>query len=230
MLLSGIRAVVLDAVGTLIHPNPPAPVIYAQVGKSWGSRYDAAAIKNRFVQSFQQEEETDRLLGWRTSEAREVERWQHIVARVLNDVSDPDVCFHKLFDHFNRPDAWRCEPDTSRVLTDLVQRGFVLGMASNYDSRLYTVLAGKPELRPIQHVIISAEVGWRKPAIEFFRAVCRIVGLTADQILYVGDDPVNDMQGAQSAGLQSLWFNPSGTHENVRHKCISHLKELLDSR
>jgi putative hydrolase of the HAD superfamily len=228
MLLSGIRAVVLDAVGTSIHPDPPAPVVYARVGKSWGSRYDAGAVKHRFLQAFQQEEETDRRLGWRTSEAREVERWQHIVARVLDDVNDPDVCFHKLFDHFSRPDAWRCQPDTSQVLVDLAQRGLVLGMASNYDSRLHTVLAGKPELRPIQHVIISAEVGWRKPAPEFFAAVCRTVDLPADQILYVGDDPVNDVQGAQSAGLRALWFNPSGAHK-VRHKWISHLKELLNT-
>src|SRR5438477_2036906 len=152
MLVSGIRAIVLDAVGTLIHPDPLAPLVYAQVGKRWGSRHDPLAIKTRFLRAFEQEEQTDRRLGWRTSEAREIERWRHIVANVLDDVSNPEDCFEVLFEHFGRPEAWRCEPGTRTVLTELAERDFVLGMASNYDSRLHKVMAGKAELRAIQHV------------------------------------------------------------------------------
>ena len=226
MLVSGIRAIVLDAVGTLIHPDPPAPIVYAQVGKRWGSRYDADAIKTRFLRAFKQEEQTDRRFGWRTSEAREIERWRHIVANVLDNVSNPEDCFEALFEHFGRPEAWRCKPDTGKVLTDLTQRGLVLGMASNYDSRLHKVMAGKPELRPIEHVIISSEVGWRKPAPEFFSAVCRIVQLPADQILYVGDDLVNDVRGAQAAELRAVWFAPSGTNNSGSQICRNQLTEL----
>lgn len=227
MLLSAIRAIILDAVGTLIHPDPPAPMVYSQVGKRWGSRHDPDAIKTRFFQAFKQEEMTDRRLGWRTSEAREIERWRHIVANVLDGVSNREDCFQALFGHFGRPEAWRCDRATGAVLSGLAQRGFLLGMASNYDSRLYKVLAGKPELRPIEHVIISSEVGWRKPAPEFFAAVCRIVGLPADQILYVGDDLVNDVQGAKSAGLRAVWFAPSGTNNSASQTCINQLTELV---
>jgi putative hydrolase of the HAD superfamily len=226
MILSSIRAIVLDAVGTLIHPDPPAPEVYARVGKRWGSRHDAAAIKTRFIQAFAQEEQTDRRLGWRTSEEREMERWQHIVARVLDDVSDEQACFQTLFEHFSRPEAWRCAPETGQVLSGLAQQGFLLGMASNYDSRLHRVIAGKAELRRIQHVIISAEVGWRKPAAEFFATVCRTVGLPADQILYVGDDLTNDVQGAQSAGVHAVWFNPVGSEDPSGNFYISRLSEL----
>jgi putative hydrolase of the HAD superfamily len=227
MIPSGIRAIVLDAVGTLIHPDPPAPIIYAQVGKKRGSCYDADAIKTRFQQAFQQEEEIDRRLGWRTSEDREMERWRHIVAHVLDDVSDPEGCFQALFEHFSRPESWRCDPSTDSVLSGLSRRGLLLGMASNYDSRLHTVMAGKPELQPIHHVIISSEVGWRKPAPEFFAAVCRIVALPADQILYIGDDLVNDVQGAQAAGLRVVWFNPSGGKNSTSQICICRLTELV---
>ncbi len=227
MLLSGIRAIVLDAVGTLIHPDPPAPQVYAQVGKRWGSRHDADAIRSRFLQAFEQEELTDRKLGWRTSEAREIERWRHIIAKVLDDVSNSEACFHTLFDHFSRPEAWCCDAAIGDVLGQLTQRGFVLGTASNYDSRLHRVIAGKSELSPIQHVIISSEVGWRKPAAEFFGAVCRTVGLPADQILFVGDALINDVQGAQSAGLKAVWFNPSDYQDTTGQICISHLAELV---
>jgi putative hydrolase of the HAD superfamily len=229
MFLSGIHAVVLDAVGTLIYPDPPAPIVYAQVGKRFGSRLDAEAVKTRFLRAFEQEDQIDRGLGWRTSEEREIERWRHIVARVLDDVNNPEGCFHTLFDHFSRPEAWRCQADAGRVLTELAERGFMLGMASNYDSRLRQVMAGKPELRAIQHVIISAEVGWRKPAREFFAAVCRNIGLPADQILVIGDDLVNDVQGAQAAGLRAIWFHPNWFEAPVdpEHDCIRKLTDLL---
>jgi putative hydrolase of the HAD superfamily len=227
MFLSGIRAVVLDAVGTLIYPDPPAPVLYSQVGKRFGSRHDAEAIKSRFLQAFEQEDQVDRGLGWRTSEEREIERWRHIVARVLDDVSDPGACFHTLFDHFSRPEAWRCASDAGRVLTDLSERDFVLGMASNYDSRLRKVMAGKPELQSIEHVIISAEAGWRKPAAEFFAAVCRNVGLPAGQILVVGDDLVNDVQGAQSAGLRAVWYDQRDRKNSTVPIYIRQLSELV---
>src|SRR5206468_1905436 len=125
------------------------PLVYSQVGKRRGSRHDPDTIKTRFLRAFKQEEQTDRCFGWRTSEAREIERWRHIVANVLDDVSNPEDCFETLFEHFSRPKAWRCEPDTGKVLTELAQRGFVLGIASNYDSRLHKVMAGNPELRPI---------------------------------------------------------------------------------
>jgi putative hydrolase of the HAD superfamily len=227
MLLSGIRAIVLDAVGTLIHPDPPAAVVYAQVGQRLGSRYDLVVIKTRFLRAFEREEQADRRLGWRTSEAREIERWQHIVGSVLDDVSNPQGCFQTLFDHFSRSDAWRCDSATGDVLSELARRGFVLGTASNYDSRLHSVIAGKPELSPLQRIIISSEVGWRKPAAEFFAAISRIVGVPADQILFVGDALINDVQGAQSAGLRTVWFNPSGPGDSMGHIRVSQLAELL---
>ena len=114
------------------------------------------------------------------------------------------------------------------MLRRLTQRGFVLGTASNYDSRLHRVIVGKSELSPIQHVIISSEVGWRKPAAEFFAAVCRTVGFPADQILFVGDALINDVQGAQAAGLKAVWFNPNDCQDTTGQICISQLAELVD--
>src|SRR5262245_26831348 len=35
--LAGVRAVVFDAVGTLITPDPPAPAVYSAVGRRHGS-------------------------------------------------------------------------------------------------------------------------------------------------------------------------------------------------
>lgn len=210
MLPPGIEAVVFDAVGTIIHPEPAAPLVYAEVGRRFGSRLAAEAIASRFRNAFRQEEEADQANSLRTSEAREVERWRRIVATVLDDVTEPEACFQILFEHFSRPDAWRCEPDAAPTFQELDRRGILLGLASNYDGRLRSVVAGTPELRPLTHLVISSEVGWRKPAPEFFAAVCRKVGRPAKRILFVGDDPANDYGGARAAGLHALLFDPAG--------------------
>jgi putative hydrolase of the HAD superfamily len=208
MSLCGVRAVIFDAVGTLIFPDPPAPVVYAQVGARYRSKLDADLIRRRFEIAFRDEDEIDRRQGWRTSEERERQRWRHIVARVLNDVADPDACFQALFEHFSKSEAWQCDPSTRTVLSALADSGVMVGLASNYDSRLRSVLAGKPDLAPLRTVCISSEIGWRKPSPEFFDAVRRSVGMLPANILFVGDDFENDMEGALEAGMRGAWLEP----------------------
>ena len=89
----------------------------------------------------------------------------------MDDVTDVDGCFRELFEHFSHPEAWRCDPEAAATIETLRRRGYALGMASNYDQRLRSVAAGLPPLRPLQHLVISSEVGWRKPAAQFFQAV-----------------------------------------------------------
>jgi putative hydrolase of the HAD superfamily len=226
-ILRGLRAVCFDAVGTLIHPDPPAAVVYAAVGRRFGSRLTVEAIGPRFVRAFQREEAVDQENGLRTSEARERERWHRIVTEVLDDVVDIDACFHELFEHFARPTSWRCDHQGAVVLNTLAERGLELAMASNYDRRLYSVCAGLPELAPVQHVIISSEVGWRKPAAEFFAGVTRTIGASSEDILLVGDDPMNDFAGARAVGLRAILFDPIGRTQGPSGERISRLSELV---
>lgn len=204
-----IGAVVFDAVGTLIHPEPSAVEVYEAVGRAHGSRITTEEIKARFRAAFAIEEAFDReRYGLRTSESREVERWRNIVAHVLSDVDNRSACFEELYQHFAKPKAWRCAPQADRILEDLAQQGLQLGLASNYDRRLHAVLAGLSELRRLKHIVISSEVGWRKPALPFFEIVCAHVGLPPGQVLFVGDDPINDYEGARTAGLGALLVDP----------------------
>jgi putative hydrolase of the HAD superfamily len=205
---STVRAVFFDAVGTLIHPEPSAAEVYARVGQIFGSRLAQPDIASRFAVAFRRQEEIDRERGWRTNEERELVRWRSIVAEVLDDVSDAEACFRALFDHFAWPDAWRCEEDVGSMLDVLAERGYLLGVASNFDARLHSVVAGLPELQPLRYRVISSEVGWRKPAPQFFRRLSEVSGLQQEQLLHVGDDRENDYEGARAAGLHALLFEP----------------------
>jgi len=206
-----IRAIFFDAVGTLLHPDPPAGVAYAAVGRRFGTRHAAEDIRRRFTESFARQEALDTAAGHVTSPAREAARWRAIVGEVLDDVPDAVGCFAALWDHFARPSSWRLEPDAGSALAALDRAGYVLGLASNFDGRLHAVRAGFPELAVLRHVVVSAEVGHRKPSPYFFRELVRRTGFAPGEILLVGDDPYNDVAGARDAGLVPLPFDPAGT-------------------
>jgi putative hydrolase of the HAD superfamily len=203
-LLYGIRAVAFDAVGTLITPDPPVAAVYHAVGRRHGSRLDEDTARTKFRAAFRAEEDRDRAAGWQTSPEREFDRWQAIVASVLDDVADRAACFADLWEHFSRATAWRCLPGVGRVLSELARRGLTLGLASNFDSRLLGVVAGLPELFPIGPIVVSAEVGWRKPAREFFTAAAAALGCSSQEVVVVGDDYENDYLGATAAGLRAV--------------------------
>lgn len=206
-----VDVVVFDAVGTLIHPEPPAAEAYVIIGQRYGSRHAVEEIRRRFVAAFAHEEEADRRAGLRTSESREIGRWRNIVTSVLDDVSNAEACFQDLFAYFANPAAWRCEAAAGPVLGALGARGIRVGMASNFDARLRSVVAGFPELGPVtEHLVISSEIGWRKPASEFFQVLARRFGVAPERVLVVGDDLLNDYEGAAAAGFPSILFDPRG--------------------
>jgi putative hydrolase of the HAD superfamily len=221
------RAVFFDAVGTLIHPDPPAPAVYADAARRFGSRLDLPAVAARFRAAFRRQEGIDHAGGLRTDETREVARWRAIVAEVLDDVTDPEGCFAFLYAHFARPAAWRCDEEAAAVLAELAGRGYRLGIASNFDERLRQVAEGLPGLAPVRHLVISSEVGWRKPAPEFFHRTCAQSGLPPDAILLVGDDPVNDYAGAHAGGLHALLYDPAGTAAVPAAARLSRWADLL---
>jgi putative hydrolase of the HAD superfamily len=221
------RAVFFDAVGTLLFPDPSAPVVYAETARRHGLAVSPVEVRERFVAAYRREERADAATEWATSEARERERWRRIVAETLAGASDPEACYETLFAHFAHPRAWRTAPDAARVLTELHGRGFVLGLGSNYDARLWSVFAGFPELALLRdRVLISAAVGVRKPGAGFFREAARAAGCDTTQVLFVGDDVENDYAGATAAGMSAVLLDPHGRHPSVPHR-VTALTELL---
>jgi len=231
-ILSGARAIFFDAVGTLLFPCPSAPHVYAQVACRNGLLLSEEVIRRRFREAYRQQEEIDRLSGWVTSEQRERDRWQAIVGATLDGVADPQACFAELYEHFSRPEAWRLHPEAADVLARLREQGYTLGLGSNYDSRLRRVLDGYPELAPLrERAVISSAVGFRKPAAEFFHEVVRQAGSSPAEVVFVGDDAVNDYHGACTAGLKAVLLGPiTPTEPNSARPPlrIGTLRELLE--
>ncbi|HTI51050.1 MAG TPA: HAD-IA family hydrolase [Planctomycetaceae bacterium] len=211
---SRIRCIAFDAVGTLIQPVPPAAEAYHLAAQRHGSRLSSDEIARRFRRAFRETEKGDLSDPGRsrlaTSDSAERERWRAIVTAVIDDIPDPGRCFDELFEHFARPESWRCFDDVPVALDRLRRTGMHLVLASNFDGRLHGVCDGIPAMRSLTCRVISAEVGYRKPSPRFFEALLAAAGCRADELLMVGDDRENDWEGARQAGIEAVLLNRRG--------------------
>jgi HAD superfamily hydrolase (TIGR01549 family) len=69
-------------------------------------------------------------------------------------------------------------------------------------------------------VVVSEEVGWRKPSPKIFEDALNRLGIEAKEAVYIGDSPIEDIKGAKEAGLKTI-FVPSQ---------FNTLKDLFQSR
>jgi putative hydrolase of the HAD superfamily len=206
-----IRGIVFDAVGTLIEPRPTVDEAYARAARRQGVVLDPAVIRRRFREQFGVDEVDERRGPMATDEARERRLWRRIVAGVLPELHDPERGFAELWDHFGRPGSWRCFDDIGPALQALAGSGRAIRIASNFDARLRPIVRGRPELSAwAEGLVLSSEVGYRKPHPAFYRAACAGLGLPPGRILSVGDDPEHDVHGPTRAGLRGVLIDRDG--------------------
>jgi putative hydrolase of the HAD superfamily len=100
----------------------------------------------------------------------------------------------------------RLIPDTLEML-EVLGKKYRLGLLTNFTHppavrRIIDILGLVPFF---EVVLISGELGYRKPHPSVFRSLTELLGAKRHQILYVGDDPEPDIMGARKAGLQPVW-------------------------
>ena len=221
-----VRAIVFDAVGTLIHAEPPVADVYHLAGWQHGSQLTRDEVGQRLRAAFAAAEAGEGLVREATSESRERERWRGIVAAVFDDVPQAAAAIYDgLWRHFAQAESWRTFDDAAATLAELSERGYRLAVASNFDRRLRRIVQADPSLRRIERCFISSEIGYPKPDARFFQAASEQLGLAPAEILLVGDDWTNDILGARAAGWQTVWLARKATQSAEPH--IGSLSELL---
>ena len=229
-----LRAILFDAVGTLIYPEPAVAEAYYRVGRELGSARSIVEIKGLFRAAYQRSESLFALPGdgsglarQPTSQERERLRWRQVVGEVFADLSlsAADAALDRLWQHFAEPTHWRLYDDVATVWSELSARGYTLGIASNFDDRLERICAALPPLDQCRHLFISSRIGFPKPSPWFFRAVEQSLNMRPDEILLVGDDHTNDVLGATESGWQVQWLQRGQMREPG---VIGSLTELAD--
>jgi putative hydrolase of the HAD superfamily len=96
-------------------------------------------------------------------------------------------------------------PGVDATLRALRDRGINVAVLTNGWSELQQCKARRAGFSGT--VIVSDDIGARKPATAAFDTLLAQLGTPAARTWYVGDSPETDIAGAQRAGLGTVWFN-----------------------
>ena len=139
--------------------------------------------------------------------------WRDVVDRVTERAGAgraSPFAFAELYDHFARAAAWRVYDDVPPALGRLAAQGVALAVVSNWDERLPRLLAELDLERHFAVVVVSAEVGVEKPHAKIFATAAARLGVEPARIVHVGDRKLEDVEGAEAAGLRALWLVRGG--------------------
>lgn len=118
-------------------------------------------------------------------------------------------------DYLNSLELRRC---AKRMLKNTAM-DYKLGLISNFTHApvIYAALRRLDINEFFNAVLVSEEVGWRKPHAKIFEEALKRLGVTAKETVYVGDSPLEDIKGASLVGIKTV-FVPSQfyTLENLR--------------
>ncbi len=200
-----MKVIVFDVVGTLVEPWPRVSRAYAEAGRRHGVELNENVIAKRFAAAWRRQEAIDAAAtpAFATSKQREINRWREIVEDVFENAPASGAIFADLWEHFARPAVWRPLPEGVQLVEDVKRAGGEVALASNFDERLFEIARVVEPLTLADHIFASSELGWRKPAPEFFREVERRLGRRPEELVLVGDDPYLDVAAARKAGWEA---------------------------
>ena len=191
------RAVTLDVGGTLIRPHPSVGAVYAEVAKTFGIQVDAQKLDQQFRVAWKNRGD----FGYALKD------WERVVEQSFEpQISPPlpDGMFAKIYETFARARSWKIYDDVLPALKQLKESGIRLSAISNWDERLEPLLEELDLRKWFETVVTSHACGARKPSPAIFQAAAEQMKLAPREILHVGDEQIEDYQGAMAAGFRAV--------------------------
>jgi len=209
--MSRAKVIFFDAAGTLFHLKGSVADIYLRHAEPYGVRGTPevlASVKTAFVRAFADAPPP----VFAVSDPKEIKRcerlwWFDVVHNVWYRVGmfeRFDEYFEEVFEAFGGPSYWALYPETLGVLKGLKEGGHELGIISNFDSRLFTVLRGLGLAELFDTITISSLAHAAKPAPKIFQLALDKHAMDPEEAVHVGDSRRDDVEGARKAGLQAV--------------------------
>ncbi len=239
-MFTDIRAISLDAMGTLIELRGNPAVIYFEVLGGLG--HDVEKISRLL------KEEGVFRRYWKEAEKRlppgfleeRVDRFYHLKESpfafwgLLFQVMFEDLQLEKkdlipaveaAYRKFTDPSLWVVEPTFRDLVSLSRERHIKLFVTSNWDFRLPGILKKLGIDTCFEKIITSALVGFEKPSAKIFQYLISAAQCNPEQILHVGDRLDDDFNGAQAAGLKAVIYGDN-RHEDQRYQSIPQVHSL----
>ena len=225
-----VEFVFFDAGETLLSPKP-----------SWSELTVTKLAERGHEVTVEQMREAWRLTGKRFTEASE----QGVNISASNDAShtfwttlyrdqmalvgvdDPELP-QLLYEVFSDPHNYGLFPDAVPALDALRARGLRLGVISNFDTWLGTMLEVLAVTEHFEVVAISGELGVEKPDPKIFHWALEQAGVEPSRAMHVGDSPNFDAQPAHDLGMKGVLLDRHGRWSDldVPYPIVSSLSEI----
>jgi putative hydrolase of the HAD superfamily len=191
------RAVLLDALGTLVELEPP----WVHLAAALGTEPD-----ERLVGAVRAEMDYYRAHSHEGRDAESLGELRGRCAKVLSEALGEEIPVQTMMAAIR----FRAFPDAGPALTELRGLGLKLVCVSNWDASLPEVLERCGLNGALDGVVSSAEAGVRKPNPAIFAPALKLAGCAPAEALYVGDTPEEDLAAAGAAGIPALLIDRAG--------------------
>jgi putative hydrolase of the HAD superfamily len=186
------QAVLIDALGTLVELEPPAPRLHGGLGGEVPLPDVERAMRVEMAYYRDHSHEA--------GDAESLAALRRKCAELLSAELGRAVSVEAMMSAIR----FRAYDDAAPALEALRDRGLALVCVSNWDCSLPEVLARVGLAGHLDGVVASAVVGHRKPDPAIFAAGLEIAGCGPEEALVVGDTPEEDLAGASAAGIRAL--------------------------
>jgi len=205
------QAVLVDAMGTLLRLEDPAPRLRAalctRLGIDVGPEAAAAAIRAEIAfyrAHLHLGRDPDALAALRDRCAEAMRPSLPARAQAAPGATLTAALLDAL--------AFSPHPDAAPALRALRSAGYVLVVVSNWDCSLHERLAETGLAPLVDAAVASAEHGAAKPARAIFERALELAGSVRECAWHVGDSPREDVEGARTAGIRPVLLARGGHH------------------
>ncbi|MEX2689941.1 MAG: HAD family hydrolase [Candidatus Njordarchaeum guaymaensis] len=194
-----IKAVIFDFGGVLAKPSWTTATLVDIIKKDLGEQ------KNFLTEDFEKtlEEIMAKKMQIATYSMKEIP-FEFVIKESLEryGVNVDTKMLEKIVWDISNADLHRVLPETELVLKTLKKEGYKVGVASN--TSLYIprrILERKGLAKYIDAIVLSREVGYRKPHPKIYEEILNKLNVKASESIFVGDVLEIDIYGAKSVGM-----------------------------
>mgnify|MGYP005647999153 FL=1 len=231
MPLSKFKAVFFDVGGTMIRVHPSVGDVYATHARDFGFSGTPDELNEGFRSQWKKMGGIESL-GNKSGPEAEEKFWKDLVFEVfqpLGGLKRFDEYFELIFEVFRDGSNWKIHEDVieSRIFEKLKARGIILGVISNWDSRLTSTLENLKLADHFKFILPSAVVGSAKPDNKIFEEALRLSGVKPHEACHIGDEVKTDIAGARNAGIHGILLDRDNRFDDSIQPKVKSFLELV---
>lgn len=222
------QLVLFDVGSTLVDPHPSARALVLRTLVGHGLDVTSDRLATAEPTAWQQV--ADRLPFHRYGQDESRGFWDAFYQALLTalGVEAAPALRAALYREFQRIENWRLYPDAVEVLQTLRERGYRLGVVSNWEEWLEDLLLALDIHARFDFIVASGPFGRAKPHPSIFQHALRLAGVPPGAAAHIGDSVRDDVTGARAAGLRPILIDRRGRHAELDVERVASLSELLE--